>query len=180
MKKIIAILMAALLLLGLCACGEKDEKPADPSEVKGETYDAGEVSALVPEGWKAFPVTDLFDEYDGDYDPTAIQIAKGAESEWDLFTVPYIQINYYGPDSWGMMMDSSFYDETEDLEPMTLGSYKWTGFNVIDEEYPQTILWAEDGDIQIQVMMNLGTGKDAISVSDPEVQAIVASITPVQ
>lgn len=175
MKRTISLLLAALMLLSLCACGK--EETTEPDEVTGEVYDAGCVSALAPEGWKAFPVPDLFDNYEGDNDPTAMQIGKGAKEGWDLFSVPYVQINYYGPDVSYAEPMRDYYDETEDIEPMTLGNYTWTGFNVISEDAPLSILWTEDGDVRMQITVSLCTGKNAVTLADPEVQAIIASIT---
>ena len=87
------VLLIAALLAG-CS-GGKTPAPATPDEVKGETFDAGQVSALVPEGWKAFPSPDLFDEYDGDNDPTALSIYKGAQNDFDQLTKPGITITTY-------------------------------------------------------------------------------------
>ena len=70
MKKTMKKALLLLLALALCAsvlagCGG-GKTPATPEEVKGETYDAGEFTVLVPDGWKEFPVSDTLDEYDGD------------------------------------------------------------------------------------------------------------------
>lgn len=176
MKKIIAILLALVLCFSLAACGGDGDKTSGdttPDEVKGETYDAGNVSALVPQGWKAFPVSDLFEEYDGDNDPTAVQICKGGESEWDIFTKPYLQINYY-PDN-SLYVSKDFYDDAADLEPMQLGGRTWNGFTATSMDYPMAILWTE-GDVQIQVTVNLGTTDGTITINDADVQAIIASI----
>ena len=177
MKKLIALLMALVLCLSLTACGgdaaDNSGASSGQQEIKGETYDAGNVSALVPDGWKAFPVSDLFDEYDGDNDPTALQVCKGGETEWDVFTKPYIQVNYY-PDT-ELSIYKDLYDDVVDLDPIELGGRTWNGFTCSSLDYPIAIFWTE-GSEQIQVTVNLGTTDGTINVDDADVQAIIASI----
>ena len=76
-QKSFLLILALAMLLALTACG--GGTPEDPSEVKGETFDAGNISALAPKGWKAFPVSDLFDEYEGDNNPNSMQICKDGD-----------------------------------------------------------------------------------------------------
>ena len=75
MKKFLAILLVLTMALCLFACGGEETGTPDNNdkenvggeenndggnaEVKGETYSTGSFSALVPEGWKAFPVSDI-------------------------------------------------------------------------------------------------------------------------
>lgn len=173
-KKILLLLLAFAMTLTLAACGGT---PDDPSKVKGETFDAGNVSALTPKGWKAFPVSDFFDEYEGDNDPNAMQICKDADSEWDLFSKPYIQINYYGPET-SFYSSKDLYDDVEDIESFTLGNYTWNGYNCTSLDYPYTILETTDGDISIQVnILKKSSGNLEIALEDAEVQAIISSIT---
>lgn len=199
-KKVIALLLALVLCTAMlvgCA-GDKEDKTDEgknnTSDVtdegknnttdegknntsnetaKGETYDAGNVSVLVPDGWKAFPVTDAFEEYDGEYDPTAVQVCKGGEEEWDIFTKPYMQINYY-PDN-SMYVSSDWYDNVVELEPMQIGGYTWNGFTGTSLDYPMAVLYT-DGDVQIQVSITLENTDGKISLDDADVQAIIASI----
>ncbi len=173
MKKAMLLLLAlALCTVALAGCGK--ETPKTPEEVKGEVYDAGNVSALVPDGWKAFPVSDMFDDYDGDYDPTAMQICKGGKTELDLFSKPYIQINYYPNNTMSIYKD--WYDEAVDIEPMQLGNYTWNGFTATSLGDPIAILWPESDDVQIQVTFSLGTDDGTITLNDADVQAILMSI----
>lgn len=179
MKKNVKKVMALLLALVLCTAmlagcgGDKGEAPKTVDEVKGETYDTGNISALVPNGWKAFPVSDLFDSYDGEYDPTALQICKGGENDFDLFTKPYVQINYY-PDNT-MYVSSDWYDDVVDLDPMQIGGYTWNGFTCNNMDYPTAVLYT-DGDVQIQITMILENDGGKIALEDVDVQAIIASI----
>ena len=79
-KKGFALLLAATLCLTVfTACG-KDEAPETPETVKGEVFETEMLSALAPDGWKAFQGADSFDEYEGDYDPTTLNIIKGGDT----------------------------------------------------------------------------------------------------
>lgn len=123
-QKCFLLILALAMLLALTACGGT---PEDPSEVKGETFDAGNISALAPKGWKAFPVSDLFDEYEGDNNPNSMQICKDADDEWDLLSKPYIMITYYDPET-SFLSAKDWYDDAEDIESFTLGNYTWEGY----------------------------------------------------
>lgn len=70
------------------------------------------------------------------------------------------------------------YEETADLEPITIGNYTWNGFTGESIGTPIAILWTgEEGAGQIQLTICLENG-DKISLEDADVQAIIASITP--
>ncbi|MDO4563442.1 MAG: membrane lipoprotein lipid attachment site-containing protein [Clostridia bacterium] len=179
MKKIISLLLVAIVAVAMLAGCSGGAKPTDPADVKGETFDGGNVSALVPEGWMAFHGTDYFNDYEEGYDPSVINIVKDAKSELDMFTNPYVMINYYGPDSY-FMSSRDLYDDAKDIEPMEIGSYSWSGYAHEGYGYPTAVLEATDGTISIQVTVILENGNKKISLDDAEVQAIIASITPAQ
>lgn len=166
------VVLSAMMLIG---CGGGGAQATDPAEVKGETYDAGNVSALVPTGWKAFPATDLFDEYDGDNNPNTLYIYKGAKNEFDMFSCPGITINYY-EDATSFMSAKSFYDDAADIDPVELGAYTWNGYTATSVDYPYTILEGTDGEAAIQVSILMENGDKKISLEDVDVQAIIASI----
>lgn len=176
MKKNIVFVLIAVLLTSIFAGCSGAPAAKDPAEIKGETFDGGNISALVPEGWMGFHGTDYFDEYEEGYDPNLIQIAKGAESDWDLFTTPYVMISYFGSDNPMMEPMKDLYEETADIEPVTIGDYTWKGFTGKSIGTPIAILWTgEEESDQIQVTICLENG-DKISLEDADVQAIIASI----
>lgn len=152
-------------------------EPAEPSAA-GELYDAGNVTVLIPEGWKAFPDLDVFAEEEGAMDPDILNVSKGGQTDLDLLTKPYVRINYFGPDILMMKPDSSWYDNVSDIEPFTTGEHQWFGFSCESLGTPLTILWCEEGDVQYQATLTLGSGAEAISHEDADVQAILASVTP--
>ena len=142
MKKVLALLLAAAMCAAaLTGCGGGDkpketEKPDNGKsdttastkpdtkipEIPGEVFDAGNVQALVPEGWKAFPQKDMIAD-DDTMDPDVISICKGAETELDLMFKPFVRIDYYGPDTEMGGGLKGWYSNTEDLEPVQAGLY---------------------------------------------------------
>lgn len=118
-KNILSILAAVLLTVTLAGCSG-GPAVTDPADITGETFGDGNISALVPDGWMGFHGTDYFEEYEEGYDPNVIQIAKGAKSEWDLLSTPYVMISYFGPDNPMFEPSKDYYDEGADLEPITL------------------------------------------------------------
>ncbi len=184
MKKLIALLLVALMVFCLVACGgdsktddgKTNEGENTAEEIKGEVYDTGAFKALVPEGWKAFPVSDMFSEEENATDPEKLQIVKGGETEWDLFSKPYVGIYLY-PDSSLMTPSKDWYDKPADLEPMTIGGYTWNGFTGESAGYPQATLWTSDAngnDIQVTIILKSSDGE--ITLEDADVLAILESI----
>ena len=147
-------------------------------EVDGELYDAGNVTVLVPEGWKAFPDADVFSDEEGATNPDVINVSKGGQSDFELFTKPYVRIAYSGPDVQMLEPDSDWYEKVVDIDPFTTGEHAWSGFSCESMGTPLTNLWCEEGSIQYQATLSLGSGGDAISHEDADVQAILASAVP--
>lgn len=176
MKKILLLLLVAVLAVSMLAGCSGGAAPKDPADVKGETFGDGNVSALVPTGWMGFNGADFFQDYEEGYDPNVIQIAKGAKSEFDLFSKPYIQINYYGAETSMAEPYSDLYDDVVELDPVSIGSRTWNGFTAKSADLPIAILWTEDGEDQYQLTIWLESGNSKISLEDAEVKAIIASI----
>ena len=197
MKKELAIFLAGILCLTLLAgCKEKTPEPTTgkPAEstaattqnqptsgnapqLQGEWFDAGNVQTLVPEGWKAFPQKDVFAEDPDATDPDVLCICKDGQTDLDLLTKPFVRIDYYGPDTQMMGGLKDFYSNVEDLEPMQLGPYTWTGFTTTDYGL-MAVLTAEDGDHQYQASVYLDVSGIKISLEDGDVQAILANVKP--
>ncbi|MBQ2697405.1 MAG: hypothetical protein IJF59_01915, partial [Clostridia bacterium] len=194
MKRYLTLFLALILcVLPLCSCssgggeGESDESGSqnaqsgspqgEAPQVPGEMFDAGRVKALVPEGWKGFPQKDPFSDQEGATDPDVINICKGATSDLDLLSKPFVRIDYYGPDTQmgGGLKD--WYSNTEDLAPLQCGGYTWEGFTTTDYGL-MAVLVTEDGDHQYQASVYLETDDGKISLADADVQAILASVAP--
>ena len=179
MKKLFAIVLALVLVFALAACGE--EAPKTPEEVKGETVDAGKFTVLVPNGWKSFTSSDLFDEYDGDTDPTKLNIYRGAKDEWDQLRKPGLQIVYYGPNNMFYKPTKDFYDDAEDVAPIEIGGRKWEGFTATSLGTKICVLYTGDDPAGDQFCANVwldmsGEGKDVLATDDPALLAILGSV----
>jgi len=200
MKRTLAIGLVLLLSISMLAgCGGGDnagstgggtqssEKPAEtdkteqaPVGTKGETHSAENVSALVPEGWQAFPFYS-----GGEESPNTFSVNKGALNAMDISYTPGVQISLF-PDGlqFGSNIQKDMYQDVSDLAPQKLGDYTWEGFTGLSKditgEYvlPFAILWTDAGSDKIQVTVWLELGDNTISLDDEDVQAIIASIKP--
>ncbi len=184
MKKLFALLLALVMVVGLfAACGKDEGKKSSAgadgndggSKVKGEMFDAGNVQALAPKGWKAFPVTDPFAEVEGATDPNSLTIVKDAKTDLDLFANPYVRIDYYGIDEEMMGGLKEFYDNTEDLEPITVGGHTWEGFTTTDYGL-MAVLTCVEGELEYQASIYLEATTGSISLEDADVLAILESV----
>jgi len=198
MKKILSLILAVFMITTLAGCSEgetpvktteKNEtektteaakttaSEADIPDVDGEIYATEQFRALVPEGWAAFPITDVFTD-DNAIDPTCFNIIKGGTSDFDLFSKPYVRLDYYGPDTEMMKPGTEWYKNVEEIEAIQLGSHIWTGFTGEDDYGKVAILWAEEGKIQYQASLWLEVEGKTISLDDDDVRAILASVGP--
>ncbi len=189
MKKFLILLLAFVLCF--TGCGGADEPVNSGSEeisenpgseavpdIAGEIFNAGNVCALVPEGWMGFPVADVFAEEADAKDPDVIQICKDAASDWDIFTNPYVQINYYGPEIEFFAPGTDWYTDVEEIKPFKAGSHEWEGFTGYSDEYVFAMLWCIEGDIEYQATMWLNGESLSINYNDEDVLAILASVAP--
>ena len=181
MKKLLALLMAGMLLFSMAACGgdETAEGGNDGGETaQSEVYDAGNVSVAVPSGWKAFEVKDTFGADPNAADPDLIEIAKDAETEIDLFTNPYIKISYFGKETTMMGISKDIYDGAADVAAFTAGSLTWEGFTASVSENTMAVLTAVDEatGAQFQAEVWLKTSAGEISLEDSDVLEILGSV----
>lgn len=202
MKKILTVLMAVLLLLACTACGgsgggtsqggaaaassggDGSTSNGDSSavssnnggkttpapvtiNVKGETKDVGDFTVLVPEGWMGNALTTK-NQY---------HIYKGAKKESDMWSSPCVQITYLqGNTDDGMRSIGMMYEDVKELDPITIGNYKWNALTGIYAGNQVTFLYTtETGPFMIVVYTNVD-GK-TISVEDEDFQGIVNSLT---
>lgn len=187
MKKILALVLVLTLLFTLAACGDKEEKKdtdepktsdnGGNKEIAGETYNVGNFTVLVPEGWMENPVEDMWSDT-GAIDPDMIQIIKDGESEYDILTKAYVQIDYYGPETDMMAPSSEWYDGATDLAPIVTGDITWNGFSAVSGGNNMVTLWTgEAGGHQYQATLWCN-GEYTISETDADVLAILASVKP--
>jgi len=151
-----------------------------PAGAKGETHSAGNISALVPDGWKMFPFYS-----GGEESPNTFSVHKGALTALDQWSTPGVQIQLFPDGSgFGSNTQKDMYEDVMDLAPLTLGDYTWEGFSGLSKnsagEYvlPFAILWTDAGNDTIQVTVWLEQEGNTITLLDADVQAILTSIKP--
>lgn len=173
MKKLTAILFAALMAFALCACGGDTNKTTEGgSAVAGEVYDTGLFSVLVPTGMYAKPQNDMFSD-DNELDPSSLHIAS-TDDEW-YFTEPYVIIYYY-PSEDSLIDISSFYDNVQDITPFTVDGTEWSGYTAESMGYPLTYMTGmRDGGYFAVTLMAPDDSKK-MTTEDATVQAILESI----
>ena len=156
----------------------------------GETYNAGNVSCAVPDGWKVFTSEELFnsstDDSDEDSasdedseDPNSIYIYKDAKETTDILKSNGITILYSDDKTMGSIDDmKSFYEKVKDQDPLKLDNYEWKCFTgqQFNGDFEYAILEAIDGDASIQVNVVLKNGDKTISLDDKDVKEIIGSI----
>lgn len=171
--------MAAFFLLGACGGEDGGQSQGTTAEIGGETYDAGNFSVLVPDGWLPIVVNDMWAEDPSSADPDQLKICKDAQSEMDLYTKPSVHIVYYDPGVDMMRPSPELYDEAAELDPITAGDRTWEGMTAVSQGAPLAILWTgESGADQFQVTVWLQVEEETISLDDAAVQAILSSIQP--
>lgn len=200
--KYLAMILVALMCLGtFAACGsdkdnasslddgdnsKEDIASVDKSEDDNSKeaaapvdtiYDVGEITVAVPEGWKAFNNTDIHADDPNTLSKNSVNVCKGGVIETDIFTKPYVKLDYKGEDVYLAAPMKDFYDNVVDIAPFELGGRTWEGFSCESLGYPLVILYIDEGDDQYQVTINCGQGDDAISLEDDEVRRIIASLT---
>ena len=179
-KLLLSVICVMLMSLGIVmsGCGS------------GETYDAGNVSCAVPDGWKVFTSEELFNSSTGDSDedsasdedsedPNSIYIYKDAKETTDILKSNGITILYSDDKTMGSIDDmKSFYEKAKDQDPLKLDNYEWKCFTgqQFEGNFEYAVLEAIDGDASIQVNVILKNGDKTISLDDKDVKEIIESI----
>lgn len=174
MKQRIAIALAILMvcILALSGCGQK--------EIKGEIIDAGQVSALCPEGWVNVPVEDFVStqqEGESILDPTRLQFDKISKSQENEFLTLGVWIYYYPKETnTENLFVNSFSLKSEAWGPKEIDGRTWEGFVGLDLGERNATIWTEDDNAKFYVRVVLEVDKEKVSLDDADVQAILASI----
>ncbi len=204
-NKAFCILLSFMLMLSITACGGDDEpkeieknvngkpdtsvstKPDTTApEVSGEIYDAGELRALVPDGWAAFPIPDVFADEPDAVKTSCFHIIKDGTDDGDIHAKPYIRLECLEPGVQIADPDPAFYKNVEDVGPLDLGGRSWSGY-VCEDCFggyrkpvigKMAVLYTEDGSTLYEAVIRLEFNgrKEKISLEDDDVQAILASV----
>lgn len=175
MKKVTSVFMAFVLLLALTACNSGGGSGGAKAEIKGETKEVGDFSVLVPEGWMGYDM-----ELSGEPITYKTQIYKGAKEEIDMWSTPSVQITYWKDGEEDILTSAkSAYNDTKDIDPVTIGDYTWKGFTGSFSDKPVTFLYTDEvGPFSLAVFTEVD-GK-TISLEDADFQAIVNSLKVTQ
>ncbi len=158
-KKLLVLLCGIAVIFTTGGCGAKEK-----------TYDAGRISALVPEGWTAV-------SRDKIVDPDKCIYLLKSSTQSDMGQVPAVYITYGVPGDM-MMSSHDVYPEAEDLEDIDAAGYHWIRY-VVTGDYGQTTLLETEGDYglcQISVLNRLKNVEKTIALEDDDVQSIINSI----
>ena len=89
MRKYCALLLAAALcVMTFTGCdGHQATNGIEEAELEitGDIYDTGEFRALIPEGWAAFPIPDVFADQADAVKTSCFHIIKGGISEGGIY-----------------------------------------------------------------------------------------------
>ena len=175
---LVALALAFAAALMLAGCGGGGEQGGNQGESAGTAKDTGVFSMTIHDGWTAYDVKDVFSD-GGIIDPTVLQIGKGTSAEADLLTYPYLQVKYYEPATTMYKDVQGWYDNVAELEPITIGTRTWSGFNGDSAGYRWTILFSgEPGEPQFQVSLTSGIQEGmTASIEDADVLEMIASIS---
>ena len=146
MKKLLALLVILCLAASFAAFGEETK-----------VFDAGRVSVSASESWNViYP------------DDSTVLLIKGLVP----LLSPCVSITYYPMGS--LFLDAKeLYQDVVDLDPVTTGDYVWTGYDCssMGMAYTNAVANLPSGSLYVSI-----TRKDDLSISNEEVQAILASI----
>ena len=197
-KKSFAILaIVCIAAFTLAACGGKSAAPAGSggssapagsgasaapqSASSVETYDVGDFTVAVPEGWNAIKQDDILGEKDaeGNYpvDPSCIVLAKGVSDAASALTAPNVRVYHYSPDAY--ILDSKdFYDNVEDIDGVSINGTACTAYSGDSTGYVYQFIKYEPGDAIYEInILTSANGKDTgIKWDDPDVKTIMESL----
>ncbi len=198
LKKFTALFIVCTLLFSLSACGGgnssennvsggsgsstantdnggESSSAGEGTDVSGKTYEVGEFSLLLPDGWLEIPFINVSSE-DKEILTDSISVYKNAPDENSIFSYPGITVTINSAES-PPTDAKSMYDDAEDIEPITIGDLQWTGFESDNSGYPIIQMYAEDGDYIFTVIVATERAQGSISLSDSDVVAVISSIT---
>lgn len=111
---------------------------------------------------ESIPWSRFFGDYEEGYDPHVVNIGKGIEEEYELFSYPLANITYSGEDNPLVKPTKDIYENGKDLEDITTGDYTWEVFTADSLSYPVAVLYTEFDDKQIVVNITLENGGEKL------------------
>lgn len=205
-KTFLGLAVVAALSFSLAACGgggansgggdsATSTESSGGGSASGETIDSGAYTATCPAGFMNIPQTDVFGEQDEDgnfpTNPKLLMFSYGAESEWDAFSKPAVNIAL---EDEGVTFEDSvsmydwFYENIEE-KTFNIGGTDYKGIeadydmSLSDDDDPELyhyqIVYVEDGGRLFNVSIitsNPDTADTGLNVDNADVQTIIKSI----
>ena len=176
MKQLTALLLSAILCLGLLAACSGSSDPATAEPTAADTtadpaeegvFDAGSFTVTVPEGWLALEsgVSDL------------ALIGKGVtEADYGDTSKPWIGIEYSTTEHFDF---SNVLDgiDTQDLGQMTFGSLTYQVIAIGMDYFKGYDMIADSSDFSVRVSIQYHTAFASATLDDDDVKALLSSIT---
>ena len=191
-SRVFAVLLLVLaLLVSMTACGggddSKDAGKAEKADKKEDavpegTYDVGDFTLVIPDGWTAIPVPLIAG--DDELNTGVIYVWKDAKTMDEVETG-----SGYGMkivcDKWGVIAPdkADWGDSAEDLDTSSwdgLAGCKWTGFR---GSYVATMEFLTGSSDNVKMLVEIhcspATEKEPkITYTDKEIMDIVGSVKP--
>lgn len=168
MRKLLLMLMSALMLIGILGCSNPGKKEPEEVVVKGEMHDVGRISLLVPEGWTLIDLGAAASEF------TCV-VVKGTGD--DFMKKPQISVIYNLPTE--VVVSSAAFAENVIQQPdFDLGGYHWTSWTGSFSDFKSEVAETEGEFGYITFSRQEGREtREQLSLKDAEVQAIISSLT---
>lgn len=176
----VSLILAMAFVINGCGENEQEEiSSVQETEVTGEMIDAGQITALCPDGWSSIGYPDLEAA-----DPEAVltsglRFVKGGSSQKDILENPYIDIRYYrSKDDVPDIDENEWYSDVAPIEDIELGENTWQGYTAVSMGKSFIYLETKDDDRKFTVYLYTQDGtENAESFNSSAVQAILRSVS---
>ena len=176
---ILPVLLAALFLT---ACGGSEPATETVSstenQIHGMIIDAGEVSALCPDGWNSVGVPDLTAENPETMETDALRFVKGGSTQDDVLTNAFVEMHFYKSEKDVPETEpQKLYDNVTDTGEINTGKHSWSGYSGSSLGKPFVFLQTSgDSGVFTAVLYTQEGSANAAAINDADVQAILNSI----
>ena len=173
-----AFVLAAALVLAACGSqeGQTETTSGSENQIHGKVVDAGEISALCPDGWTSVGLPDLEAEDGREMRKDGLRFVKGTGSDTD--NSAFIELIIYRSENEIPETDpSKWYDNVNNTGNIVTGDYTWNGFSALSLGEPMVYLKTAANDCAFTATLYTQEGNPlAASVQDSDVQAILSSV----
>ena len=175
------LILAVSLMISGCAGNQNETNenpPVQEMEVTGEMTDAGQITALCPDGWSSIGYPDLDAVDSNTFLGSGLRFVKGGSSKKDILTNPYIDIRYYNSeDDVPDIDENQWYNDVAPTGEMVFGSNTWEGYTATSMGKSFVYLETKgDGPKFTAYLYTQDGTENAVSTNSLDVQAILGSV----